>query len=70
MSSASRTAIVTGASSGIGAAVATRLGAEGLRVVVNYAGSPDGAQAVVDEIVRHGGAAVAVRADVSRRDES
>lgn len=67
--SSSRTAIVTGASSGIGAAIATRLGLEGLRVVVNFAGSSAGAQAVVDAIARNGGSAIAAKADVSKRDE-
>ena len=58
-------AIVTGASRGIGATVAHRLAKEGYAIVVNYAGSADEAQAVVDAIKWQGGDAMAVRADVS-----
>jgi 3-oxoacyl-[acyl-carrier protein] reductase len=59
-----RVAIVTGASRGIGAATAKLLAAEGAAVAVNYHRSEDAARAVVDEILRAGGKAVAVRADV------
>ncbi len=59
-----RVAIVTGASRGIGAATARLLAAEGAAVAVNYHQSEAAARAVVDEIVRAGGRAVAVRADV------
>lgn len=59
-------AIVTGASSGIGAGIATALGREGARVVVNYSSTIDGAKKVVDEITAAGGAAMAVKADVSK----
>jgi glucose 1-dehydrogenase len=62
-------ALVTGASSGIGRAVALALGGAGADVVVNYRSGPDEAQAVVDEIKAAGGHAMAVRADVSREDE-
>jgi 3-oxoacyl-[acyl-carrier protein] reductase len=64
-SSASRVAIVTGASRGIGAAIAQQLAADGLAVVVNYAGSAREAGQVVDGIVSRGGRAVAVQADVA-----
>ena len=60
-----KVAIVTGASKGIGAAIAKSLASEGAAVVVNYASSKEGADAVVSEIGAAGGKAIAVKGDVS-----
>ena len=67
---AGKVAVVTGASKGIGAGIARSLAAEGASVVVNYASSKAGADAVVADIRASGGKAVAVRADVSRAAEA
>src|SRR5438270_12150851 len=64
-----KVAIVTGASKGIGAAIATHLGHAGASVVVNYSSSKDGADRVVAGITSQGGKAVAVQATVSQKPE-
>ncbi|HEU0118642.1 MAG TPA: glucose 1-dehydrogenase [Alphaproteobacteria bacterium] len=61
-----KTAIVTGASKGIGAGIAKALAAAGASVVVNYASSKEGAEKVVKEITTKGGKAIAVHADTSK----
>lgn len=65
MSNANKVAIVTGASRGIGAQIAKRLGQEGFAVIVNYASSAEAAEAVVQEITAQGGQAIAYQADIS-----
>jgi 3-oxoacyl-[acyl-carrier protein] reductase len=61
-----KTAVVTGASKGIGAGIAKALGAEGAAVVVNYAGDKAGADRVVADIVARDGKAIAVQGDVAK----
>lgn len=68
MSTASRVAIVTGGSRGIGRATVRRLAADGYSIVVNYAGNTAEAEAAVAEVERVGGQAVAVRADIADED--
>ncbi|MDH6262938.1 glucose 1-dehydrogenase [Bradyrhizobium sp. BR13661] len=65
-----KVAIVTGASKGIGAAVAKTLAARGAAVVVNYASSKAGAEAVVKSITASDGKAIAVQGDVSKAAEA
>jgi 3-oxoacyl-[acyl-carrier protein] reductase len=64
-----KVAVVTGASKGIGAAIARQLAAAGASVVVNYSSSKEGAERVVKEIKANGGQAVAVQANVAKPAE-
>ncbi|WP_375419537.1 SDR family oxidoreductase, partial [uncultured Hymenobacter sp.] len=66
---AEKVILVTGASRGIGAAVAHRLAEAGAKVIVNYAGSRPAAEQIVAAIKANGGDALAVQADVSRSDQ-
>lgn len=61
-----KVAVVTGASKGIGAAIAKELAAEGAAVAVNYASSKEGADRIVNEITARGGKAVAIQGDVAK----
>ena len=64
-----KVAIVTGAASGLGKAIAVRFGEEGMKVVVNYLSKEEEAEKVVNAIKRSGGEAIAVQADVSKEDQ-
>ncbi len=66
---AGKVAVVTGASKGIGAAIARHLADEGAAVVVNYSSSKEGAERVVTDITRKGGRAVAVQANVAKQPD-
>ncbi|WP_288448618.1 SDR family oxidoreductase [uncultured Chryseobacterium sp.] len=66
---AEKVAVVTGSSKGIGAAIALRLAQEGARVVVNYSGNKAAADETVSGITSSGGEAIAIKADVSRKEE-
>ena len=67
--SATKSAIITGASGGIGGSVAKRLAKDGFSVVVNYAGKPAPAQAVVADLKAPGGQGIAVQADVTNAED-
>jgi 3-oxoacyl-[acyl-carrier protein] reductase len=64
-----KVAVVTGASRGIGAAIAQRLAGDGASVMVNYASSGAQAGAVVDSIIQRGGHAAAIQADMGKPDD-
>lgn len=64
-----KVAVVTGASKGIGAEIAKRLASEGAAVLVNYASSREGAEKVVDAIVKDGGRAIAVQGSVASQTD-
>lgn len=63
-----KTAIITGASRGIGAEIARKMASAGAKVVVNYSGSQEKAEAVVEQIKADGGEAIAVKANVADAD--
>ena len=64
-----KTALVTGASKGIGAGIAKELAARGARVVVNYASSREGAEQVVNDILAAGGEATAVQGNIAQEGD-
>lgn len=61
--------VITGASKGIGAGIAKQMAASGAKVIINYASSKENADAVVAEITKFGGTAIAVQGDVSKRTD-
>jgi 3-oxoacyl-[acyl-carrier protein] reductase len=66
----SKVALVTGASRGIGRAIAERLGHDGANVAITYAGNRDKAEAVVATIESYGGQAIAIQSDISNLEET
>ena len=69
MKLSNKSALVTGASRGIGAAIALKLAAQGARVAVNYRSSQSDADAVVSQILENGGNAFAVQGDIANLDD-
>ena len=65
-----KVALVTGGAKGIGASIVEKLTANNVAVVVNYASSSDAANELVDKIKSKGGQAIAVKADVSKPEQS
>ncbi|WP_308991993.1 glucose 1-dehydrogenase [Mariniflexile litorale] len=64
-----KVAVVTGSSKGIGAGIAKAFAKAGAKVVVNYASSKEGAEKVVNQIIKNGGSAIAVHADVTKSSD-
>src|SRR5690606_14610420 len=64
-----QTAIVTGASSGIGQAIAVELGASGANVLINYHSDKEGAQKTLEEIEKAGGKAIVLQGDVGKQED-
>jgi glucose 1-dehydrogenase len=64
-----RIAVITGSSSGIGQGIAERFAKEGARVVIDYVGSPDGADQTLKLVQQHGGQAVICQADVTKMED-
>ena len=65
----SKVILVTGASRGIGAALALKLAGAGARVIINYTGGQDAAEKVAEEIRKNGGDTITLQADVSKGDD-
>jgi glucose 1-dehydrogenase len=64
-----QSAMITGANSGIGQAIAMEMAKEGAQVVINYISNEDAVQSMIEEIKSFGGAAIAIKADVSQEDQ-
>ena len=70
MKLANKVAIVTGASKGIGRAIALELAAQGASIVINYKSSREEAMTLLEEIKSSGGSAIVCRADISKSEEA